>query len=157
MEKAGLIMHGGTIADAAIINAPISTKNKNGKRDPEMHQTKKGNQWYHGMKIHSGVDAGSGCVLSIIATAVNVHDIGEAAKLIHEDNEVMYRDSGYRCTVCRRGHGNARKGWADRRILRGVVRLKRGRSLKISTRSVTITVISKIYPVSERIMTLTEL
>ena len=95
LEKAGLIMHGGTIVDATIINAPSSTKNKDGKRDPEMHQTKKGNQWYHGMKIHSGVDAGSGYVHTITATAANVHDIDEATKLIREDDEVMYGDSGY--------------------------------------------------------------
>lgn len=62
LEERGIIMHGGTIVDATIINAPSSTKNKEGKRDPEMHQTKKGNQWYFGMKIHAGVDAGSGYV-----------------------------------------------------------------------------------------------
>lgn len=95
LEKAGLIMHGGTIVDATIINAPSSTKNKEGKRDAEMHQTKKGNQWYHGMKIHSGVDAGSGYVHTITATSANVHDIDEATKLIREDDEVMYGDSGY--------------------------------------------------------------
>lgn len=60
-----------------------------------MHQTKKGNQWYHGMKIHSGVDAGSGYVHTITATSANVHDIDEATKLIREDDEVMYGDSGY--------------------------------------------------------------
>ena len=95
LENAGLIMHGGTIVDATIINAPSSTKNKEGKRDAEMHQTKKGNQWYHGMKIHSGVDAGSGYVHTITATSANVHDIDEATKLIREDDEVMYGDSGY--------------------------------------------------------------
>lgn len=95
LEKAGLIMHGGTIVDATIINAPSLTKNKEGKRDPEMHQTQKGNQWYHGMKIHSGVDAGSGYVHTITATSANVHDIDEATKLIREDDEVMYGDSGY--------------------------------------------------------------
>lgn len=95
LEKAGLIMHGGTIVDATIINAPSSTKNREGKSDAEMHQTKKGNQWYHGMKIHSGVDAGSGYVHTITATSANVHDIDEAAKLIREDDEVMYGDSGY--------------------------------------------------------------
>lgn len=95
LEKAGLIMHDSTIVDATIINAPSSTKNKSGKRDPEMHQTKKGNQWYHGMKVHSGVDAGSGYVHTITATSANVHDIDEAAKLIREDDEVMYGDSGY--------------------------------------------------------------
>lgn len=95
LDKAGLIMHGGTIIDATIIQAPSSTKNKDGKRDPEMHQTKKGKQWYHGMKIHSGVDAGSGYIHSITATAANVHDIEEASKLIREDDEVVYGDSGY--------------------------------------------------------------
>ena len=62
LDKAGLMMHGGTIVDATIIQSTSSTKNKTGKRDPEMHQTKKGNQYYHGMKAHVGVDAGSGYV-----------------------------------------------------------------------------------------------
>lgn len=95
LEKAGLMMHGGTIVDATIISAPSSTKNKEGRRDPEMHQTKKGNQWYHGMKAHSGVDAGSGYVHTITGTAANVHDIDETAQLIREDDEVVYGDSGY--------------------------------------------------------------
>ena len=60
LEESGLLMHGGTIVDATIISAPSSTKNRTGTRDPEMHQTKKGNQWYHGMKVHAGVDAGTG-------------------------------------------------------------------------------------------------
>lgn len=94
LEEKGMIMHGGTIVDATIINAPSSTKNKEGKRDPEMHQTKKGNQWYFGMKIHAGVDAGSGYVHTITATAANVSDINEAHKLIRDD-EVVYGDSGY--------------------------------------------------------------
>ena len=95
LEKAGLMMHGGTIVDATIIAAPSSTKNRDGKRDPEMHQTKKGNQWYHGMKVHSGVDAGSGYVYSITGTATNVHDIEEAGKLLRKDDKVAYGDSGY--------------------------------------------------------------
>ena len=95
LEKAGLMMHGGTIVDATIIAAPSSIKNKEGKRDPEMHQTKKGNQWYHGMKVHSGVDAGSGYVHTITGTAANVHDIDETSKLIRKHDEVVYGDSGY--------------------------------------------------------------
>lgn len=67
-----------------------------------MHQTKKGNQWYHGMKIHSGVDARSGYVHTITATSANVHDIDEATKLIREDDEVMYGDSGYSGMAVRR-------------------------------------------------------
>lgn len=71
MEATGHIMHGGTIIDATIINAPSSTKNAEKKRDPEMHQTKKGNEWKFGMKCNIGVDAGSGLVHSITATFVN--------------------------------------------------------------------------------------
>lgn len=95
LEKAGLIMHGGTIVDATIIAAPSSTKNQGGKRDEEMHQTKKGNQWYFGMKVHSGVDAGSGYVHTITGTAASVHDSAEAVNLIRRDDKVVYGDSGY--------------------------------------------------------------
>jgi len=92
---AGLMMRGGTIVDATIIAAPSSTKNAEHARDPEMHQTRKGNQWHHGMKIHSGVDAGTGYVHTITATAANVHDICEVHHLLREDDGVMYGDSGY--------------------------------------------------------------
>ena len=95
LEKAGLIMHGGTIVDATIISAPSSTKNRTGERDPEMHQTKKGNQWYFGMKVHAGVDAGTGYVHTIKGTAANVHDSKETVNLIRKDDEVVYADSGY--------------------------------------------------------------
>ena len=95
LDKAGLIMHGGTIVDATIISAPSSTKNRTGERDPEMHQTKKGNQWYHGMKVHAGVDAGTGYVHTIDGTAANVHDVDKAPDLIREDDSVVYGDSGY--------------------------------------------------------------
>lgn len=95
LESAGLIMHGGTIVDATIIAAPKSTKNKDNKRDAEMHQTKKGNEWHFGMKVHAGVDAGSGYVHTITGTAANVHDIVETSKLIRIDDEVIYGDSGY--------------------------------------------------------------
>lgn len=95
LDSAGLIMHGGTIVDATIIASTPSTKNKEKQRDPEMHQTKKGNQWYHGMKVHAGVDAGTGYVHSITGTAANVHDIEETHNLIREDDHVVYGDSGY--------------------------------------------------------------
>lgn len=95
LEEAGLMMRGGTIVDATIIAAPSSTKNAKGERDPEMHQTKKGNQWYHGMKVHAGVDAGSGYVHTITGTAANVHDVTETANLLREDDAVCYADSGY--------------------------------------------------------------
>jgi IS5 family transposase len=95
LNEAGLIMQGGTIVDATIIASTPSTKNKEKKRDPEMHQTKKGNQWYHGMKVHAGVDVGTGYVHSITGTAANVNDISETHNLIRKNDEVVYGDSGY--------------------------------------------------------------
>jgi IS5 family transposase len=94
-EEEGWIMRGGSIVDATIIAAPSSTKNATGERDPEMHQTKKGNQWYFGMKAHIGVDAGTGYVHSVTCTAANVHDLDEAANLVRADDEVVYCDAGY--------------------------------------------------------------
>ena len=99
----GVTMRQGTIVDATLIAAPSSTKNKEGKRDPEMHQTKKGNQWYHrsaegcayGMKVHTGVDKDSGLIHSVVVTAANVHDLTPAAELLHGDEEVIYGDAGY--------------------------------------------------------------
>lgn len=95
LDEAGLIMHGGTVVDASLIAAPKSTKNKTGKRDPEMHQTKKGNEWYFGMKVHAGADAGSGYVHSLTGTSANMHDVSETSKLIRKDDHVVYGDSGY--------------------------------------------------------------
>ena len=74
MVQTGHMMKGGTIVDATIINAPSSTKNAVKKRDSEMHQTKKGNEWKFGMKCHIGVDAGSGLVHTITVTAANEHE-----------------------------------------------------------------------------------
>jgi len=95
LERAGCMMHGGSIVDATIIQAPSSTKNKTKTRDPEMHQTKKGNQWYFGMKCHIGVDAGSGLVHSIQTTPANIHDLVVAPCLIRPDDEFVYGDAGY--------------------------------------------------------------
>ena len=92
LDQAGLMMHGGTIVDATIIHSTPSTKNKEGKRDPEMHQTKKGNQWYHGMKVHSGVDCGSGYIHTITGTSANIHDLEEAPKLLREDDIRSWRN-----------------------------------------------------------------
>jgi Transposase and inactivated derivatives, IS5 family len=95
LEKCGYLMRGGSIVDATLIRAPSSTKNAKKQRDPEMCQTKKGNQYYFGMKCHSGVDAGSGYVHSLEVTAANIHDITVATKLIRDDDEVVYGDAGY--------------------------------------------------------------
>jgi IS5 family transposase len=94
-EQEGWIMRGGSIVDATLIAAPSSTKNATGERDPEMHQTKKGNQWYFGMKAHIGADAGSGYVHSVTVTSANVHDLDEAVELVRADDEVVYTDAGY--------------------------------------------------------------
>ena len=95
LDEHGCLMHGGTIVDATIIDAPKSTKNEENSRDPEMHQTKKGNQYYFGAKIHCGVDAGTGYVHSVETTAANVHDGQVAYKLIRDDDEVVYGDASY--------------------------------------------------------------
>jgi IS5 family transposase len=94
-EDEGWMMRGGSIVDATIIAAPSSTKNAAGGRDPEMHQTKKGNQWYFGLKAHIGVDAGNGYVHSVTCTPANVHDLDEAVHLVRADDRVVYADAGY--------------------------------------------------------------
>jgi len=94
-DEQGWIMRGGTIVDATIIAAPSSTKNASGTRDPQMRQTKKGNQWYFGMKAHIGADAGTGYVHSVTVTAASVHDLDEITDLVRDDDEVVYADAGY--------------------------------------------------------------
>lgn len=81
--------------DATLIAAPSSTKNSTGTRDPEMHQTKKGNQWHFGMKAHIGVDTDSGLVHSVIGTAAHVADVTQARALVHGDETDVYADAGY--------------------------------------------------------------
>ena len=96
LKQQGMAMKQGTIIDATLISAPSSTKNKDGKRDPEMHQTKKGNQWHFGMKAHIGADAESGLVHTVTGTAANEHDITQAHALLHGEENVVFADSGYR-------------------------------------------------------------
>jgi IS5 family transposase len=95
LEADGLIMRGGSIVDATIIAAPSSTKNATATRDPEMRQTRKGQQWYFGMKAHAGVDAGTGLVHSVTVTGANVHDLDEITRLVRADDQVVYADAGY--------------------------------------------------------------
>jgi IS5 family transposase len=95
LEERGLLMRQGTIVDATIIAAPPSTKNKSKSRDPEMHQTKKGNQWYFGMKAHIGVDVASGLVHTVVGTAANEADINQIASLLHGQEEAVFADAGY--------------------------------------------------------------
>src|SRR6202165_1280517 len=90
LEERGLLMRQGTIVDATIIAAPPSTKNKQKSRDPQMHQTKKGNQWYFGMKAHIGVDVASGVVHTVVGTAANEADINQTAALLHGREEAVF-------------------------------------------------------------------
>ena len=95
LSRKGLSLRGGTIVDATIIAAPSSTKNGDGRRDPEMHQTRKGNQWYFGMKAHIGVDDESGLVHHVECTAANASDVTVAHRLLHGQEETVCGDSGY--------------------------------------------------------------
>lgn len=95
LKERGLLMSQGTLIDATLIAAPSSTKNKSHTRDPEMHQTKKGNQWYFGMKAHIGADEASGLVHTVVSTAANVSDISQAANLMHGKEDCVGADAGY--------------------------------------------------------------
>lgn len=95
LAEKGLFMRQGTVVDATIIAAPPSTKNRDGQRDPDMHQAKKGNQWHFGMKAHIGVDAESGLTHTVIGTAANVSDVTQAGALLHGDETDVFADAGY--------------------------------------------------------------
>ena len=96
LRHKGLLLKTGTAIDATLISAPSSTKNSSGERDPEMKQSKKGNQWYFGMKAHIGVDAESGLVHTVRGTSGNVNDVVVANSLLHGEEDVVFADSGYR-------------------------------------------------------------
>jgi len=91
----GLLLREGTLVDATLIAAPSSTKNQEKQRDPEMHQTKKGNQWYFGMKAHIGADRDSKLVHTVVVTAANVADITKTAELLHGEEQQVHADAGY--------------------------------------------------------------
>jgi IS5 family transposase len=95
LTNKGLMLKRGTIVDATIISAPSSTKNANGERDPEMHQTRKGERWYFGMKAHIGVDADSGLVHTVTTTPANEADVEQADDLLHGKESVVHADAGY--------------------------------------------------------------
>ena len=125
LKEAGQQVRGGTIVDATIIEAPNSTKNASGQRDPEMHSVKKGTKWYFGMRLHIGVDPLHGFVHTVTGTAANEAEVKEAPKLLREDDEVVYGDAGY-CKLERyvtdgierryeinRQHGTFRRHYGD--------------------------------------------
>lgn len=111
LGECGLSLRQGTIVDATLIHAPSSTKNKDGKRDPEMHQTKKGKQYYFGMKAHIGVDDESGLVHSVVGTAANVADVTQVDKLLHGEENVVCADAGYTGVEKRPEHADRKVIW----------------------------------------------
>ncbi len=111
LEERGLLMRQGTIVDATIIAAPSSTKNKAKSRDPEMHQTRKGNQWYFGMKAHIGVDVASGVVHALTGTAANEADINQMAAVLHGREEAVFADAGYTGADKRPEHAERDVSW----------------------------------------------
>jgi IS5 family transposase len=117
LQARGLKLSGGTIVDATLIAAPSSTKNAEQRRDPEMKQTKKGNQWHFGMKVHVGADAKTGVVHAAVVTAANVHDKHAVPDLLHGEETRVYGDRGYQgCTdLIKEAAPNARD-FTNRRV-----------------------------------------
>jgi transposase, IS5 family len=123
LEGRGLKIATGTIVDATIINAPSSTKNAAKERDPQMHQTRKGNQWYFGMKAHVGVDSKSKIIHAVVATAANVHDATVLPDLLHGDETRVWGDQAYQGqSDVIHEHAPAAKDFTNRRTRRrGIV------------------------------------
>ena len=111
LDREGVSLKEGTIVDATIIEAPTSTRNKEGKRDPEMHQTRKGNSWHFGMKMHIGTDDAVGLIHSVETTSANVHDIVMAKQLLHGEEERAWGDAGYLGVDKREEHAESNIDW----------------------------------------------
>lgn len=111
LASKGLTMREGTIVDATLIAAPPSTKNRDGKRDPEMHQSKKGNDWHFGLKAHIGVDMATGLVHTVVATAGNVADVTQAHALLHGGEKVVIGDAGYQGVAKRPENTETKVEW----------------------------------------------
>jgi IS5 family transposase len=125
LSDAGVLVKEGTLLDATIIEAPSSTKNQAGERDPEMHQTKKGNQWHFGMKAHIGVDARTGLTHSFTTTAANEHYLNQAVHLLHGEEEFIFADSGYRGAEIREELEGVEADWHIAEIPSKVKELKK--------------------------------
>jgi IS5 family transposase len=107
----GLLLKEGTVVDATIIAAPSSTKNRDGERDPEMHQAKKGNQWHFGMKAHIGVDADTGITHTLVTTPANTADVTQAHALLHGREVDAFGDAGYRGVEKREENRDSKVDW----------------------------------------------
>ena len=123
-----LMLKEGTIVDASIVSAPTSTKNQDKARDPQMHQPKKGNEWFFGMKMHIGVDEALGIVHSISTTAANVHDITETANLLHGEEECVWGDAGYQGVHKRSEHEDRKVDW--------LIAIRPGKRRQLNPRSI---------------------
>lgn len=128
LSEHGLLLSEGTIVDASIISAPSSTKNKERQRDPEMKQTKKGNQWYFGMKMHIGSDT-QGRVHSVVVTDASVHDSVVADELIHGEETELYGDKAYASAERKKAHESKGVTWRINR------KAKRGKKLNCADRA----------------------
>jgi IS5 family transposase len=113
----GLLLRQGTIVDATTIHVPLSTKNASKARDPEMHQTRKGQQCYFGIKAHIGVDVESGLTHTVTTTAANVADVAEVAELLHGKEKMVHADAGY----------IGAEKWAPKRRRKWHIAVKRGK------------------------------
>ena len=111
LESVGLLLRQGSIVDATLIAAAPSTKNRSRSRDPEMHQSKKGNPWHFGMKAPVSVDADSGLVHTVVGTAGNVSDVTVTEQLLHGEEEVVFADAGYTGAPKRDGLTNKEVEW----------------------------------------------
>ena len=119
LQGSGMTLKTGTIVDATIIAAPSSTKNADKQRDPEMHQTRKGQQWYFGMKLHIGVDSQSGLAHSAVVTPANIHDKHPLPDLLHGQERRVYGDSAYASQkTLIRGKAPKAKDFTNERIRR---------------------------------------
>jgi len=141
LKEQHLILREGTIVDATIISAPSSTKNISGERDPEMHQTCKGQQWYFGMKLHIGVDETLGLIHSVETTPANAHDLNHAGALLHGEEERVWADAGYTGIEKREEHREREVDWlvalrpGKRAQLSPTSRLARAEKAKASVRA----------------------
>ena len=111
LSEEGLMLKEGRIVDASIMEAPASRKNRKRERDPEMKQTRKGNQWHLGMKLHVGVDDGSGLVHSLATTSANMHDLTASEQLLHGEEVRVWGDAGYRGMEKREAHKDRQVAW----------------------------------------------
>ena len=151
LERQGIKVSKGTIVDATIINAPSSTKNAAGERDPDMHQTKKGNQWYFGMKAHIGVDSKQKVIHSVVATAANVADATILPDLLHGDETRVWGDQAYKGqTEVIREHAPHARDFTNRRY-RFKKRIDEVQRAKNRTKSKVRAKVEHVFGVMKRV------